>query len=136
MGLSIRTVLGAPGLVAGLVGVRRRMTRRGRLHGGRGNRRVRRWRDERALWSMASQANVDRSRADVKRGQIVALHETNEVVDPLDVEWLGRTRGVLGHAFTPNLQTPSPRPWLASDDQAGGRDSRGECLEAAELINS
>jgi hypothetical protein len=68
----------------------------------------------------------------VERGQIVALHQTNEGVHPLDIERLGRTGGVLRHAFTPHKQT-SGLPLtpvvdlmiFAADPHGGQRKIRG-----------
>ena len=63
---------------------------------------------QRGLRAVAPQADLDRAVGQVERGQIVALHETNEGVDPLDIERLGRTGGILRHAFTPHKQTSGP----------------------------
>ena len=122
MGLSITTVLEGAGLSAG--GVRggagelvpEVCAAAGVIGGGLRDRGR-----QSGLGTSTSQPNLDRSGADVERSQIVPLHETNEVMKPLNVEWLGRTGGVLRHSFTPHLQTPSPLPWLASDRHADGR---------------
>ena len=55
-----------------------------------------------ACGELRRNSNLDRAVADVERSQIVALHQTNEVVKPLNIEWLGRTGGVLRHSFTPH----------------------------------
>ena len=61
-----------------------------------------RQRRRRGVRRAAPQPDLDRAVVDVERGQIVALHQTNEVMKPLNVKWLGRTGGVLRHSFTPH----------------------------------
>ena len=78
----------------------------------------------------APQPDLDRAVADVERGQIVALHQTNEVVKPLNVEWLGRTGGVLRHSFTPQLANPESatrRSRGRSDRHTDRQDPAHEC---------
>ena len=105
MGLSITTVFGAAE-TDGRWRLGRVVPRPGWLAGIRGGRLDRGVAaaagGEPDLRRPAPQADLDRAVGDVERGQVVALHQTNEVVDPLDIERLGRTGGVLRHSFTPH----------------------------------
>ena len=117
MGLSITTVLGAVGPAAG-----------GRLGTGGGTdsaRTARRPENRRLVPSgtvgrcgvrrPSTQPDLDRAVVEIECGQIVALHQPNEVVNPLNVKRIARTGGVLRHSFTPHSQIPSRDPALTTE---------------------
>ena len=79
------------------------------------------------LGPAASQADLDCAVAQVERGQVVSLHQTDEVVHPLDVERLCRSGWVFGHSFTPHQQTDRVRPLLAQAPRASRR-ATGLCI--------
>ena len=104
IGLSMTTVLGAAGRGGRLRvgpggGARRRLRGHDRPAASRLRRDCERRRGR--LGPAASEADLGRPVDEVDRRQVVPLHQADEVMDPLDVEWVGRPRGVLRHSFTP-----------------------------------
>ncbi len=53
------------------------------------------------LGAPTTQANLDIAVGQVDGRQVVSLHDVGQVLDPSYIERLGRTRGVLRHAYTP-----------------------------------
>ena len=59
------------------------------------------WRQVDDLGAPATQPDLHLPIGQVQGAQVVSLHQAGEVMDPLDVERLGRSRGDFRHSFTP-----------------------------------